>query len=439
VSASTETLRQKAAKAAAGKGRGTGRKGRSPTPPTDWRGVLRQKNDGHFVGDELAVLTALRHAPELKGLVRYDEFSRRMELTRAPVWRPEAATGDLWTDDDDVSLQAWLQSVSVDVRARNCVADSVGVVARENHYHPVRDYLKGLKWDGTWRLGLWLKQHLGATGEPAYLEAIGRRFMVSAVARVMRPGCKVDHTLVLEGAQGLRKSTVAETLAVRPDWFVDRMPTDLNSADAAAQLAGHWIVELAELASLRGVSSIETVKAFLTRKEDTYRPPFGRRPVTCARQCVFIGTTNEGQFLRDRTGNRRFWPVHCERADIEALARDRDQLWAEAFMLHSQGEQWHLTGAEELLAADEQSGRVLVTEIEASVADFLAGRMADAQVTVQEVLIGAFKLTPGDPNYATQAARMGTLVANAMEACGWMRLRRAGTGANKRTIYGRKP
>jgi predicted P-loop ATPase len=197
-------------------------------------------------------------------------------------------------------------------------------------------------------------------------------------------------------------------------------------------------VELAELASLRGVSSIETVKAFLTRKDDTYRPPFGRRPVTAARQCVFIGTTNEEQFLRDRTGNRRFWPVHCERADIEALARDRDQLWAEAMMLYRQGEQWHLTAQEEALAADEQSERVLVTELEAEVADFLAGRSADSRVTVQEVLIGACHLSLKSPDYAAQAARLGVQVAHAMEACGWTRLKREGRGANRRTIYVQK-
>lgn len=406
------------------------------TPPNDWRGVLRQKADGHFVGDEFAVLTALKAAPELQGLLRYDEFTRRTEMAKDAPWR-SLASGSLWTDRDDVQLQAWLQSQSVDVRARNTVADSVAVIAEENSYHPVRTYLQGLKWDGTWRLETWLQTYLGAKGDAKYLGPVGRRFLISAVARIMRPGCQADHTMVLEGEQGIRKSSAVKVLAVRDEWFVDRLP-ELGSADAAAQLAGHWIVELAELASIRSAASVEGVKAYLTRREDVYRPPYGRRPVTCARQCVFFGSTNESHYLRDPTGNRRFWPVKCTKVDLASLERDRDQLWAEAMMLFNEGEQWHLTAEEAALASGEQSDRVLTTELEADIAEFLAGRSDAAEVSIQEVLTGCCHLERDSADYQQQAARLNRSVALAIERAGWERIGRVGRAEKRRTIYRKK-
>lgn len=410
---------------------------RKPRRPrhTDWRAALRMRPDGRCVGDELAILTALRLAPDLSGLVRYDEFAQRVEMTRAAPWRACIA-GDTWRDDDDLALQAWLQSMSVDVRNRGSVADSVALIAREYTVHPVREYLDGLAWDTRPRLDGWLRDYLGCGGgPPAYLSAIGRRWLISAVARVMAPGCQADHTLVIEGPQGAGKSSAARVLAVRPDWYTDRLP-ELHTADAAIQLAGRWIIELSELASLRSSASIESVKAYLTRTVDVCRPPYGRRAVSIPRQCVFLGSTNESAYLRDRTGNRRFWPVRCGQIDIEALTRDRDQLWAEALALYRAGEPWHLTQSESALAADEQSARVLSTELEDMVTTYLARQTAD-EVSTRDVLIYGLHLDPDASDYVERAGRIGRQVAEAMERTGWHRVRTVGRADTRRTIYRR--
>src|SRR5690606_11359386 len=147
------------------------------------------------------------------------------------------------------------------------------------------------------------------------------------VARVMRPGCKADYVLVLESGQGVQKSKLAAAIAIRPEWFADNIG-DIASKDSAIQLAGKWILELAAPSAIRP-AEVEAVKAYLTRTHDVFRPPYGRRAITVPRQCVFLATTNERQYLRDRTGNRRYWPVRCTAIDIEAFERDRDQIWAE--------------------------------------------------------------------------------------------------------------
>src|SRR5690606_2427714 len=402
----------------------------------DWQSALTKK--GHqatIVGDERNVLQALRTAPELRGLVRYDEFSLQVEFTRAPPWR-EAEPGARWTDDDDTALSAWLQEQGIAVRGRNVVADCVAVVAKDQCVHPVREYLESLTWDGTERIRKWLVDYLGATGNPEYLSAVGRCWLISAVARVMQPGAKADYVLVLERAQGIRKSMTAATLAVKPEWFCDSIG-DLRTKDAAIQLCGKWIIELAELTSIRGTSQVEAVKAYLSRTHDVFRPPYGRRAVTIPRQCVFLGTTNERQYLRDRTGNRRFWPVRCTSIDLERFERDRDQLWAEAVAAYQAGEQWWLPPDVEALAAEEQEGRLYRSELDDMVRDYLERRAAEGEteVTTRDVFVYALGLNPESDRYVEQTRKLGYEVAAAIEAAGWERVGRSGKHPNRRTVY----
>jgi putative DNA primase/helicase len=340
-------------------------------------------------------------------------------------------------DDDDTAAIGWLNAAGLDVRAPGTVSDCVSVVAKDYPYHPVREYLKGLKWDGTPRLKIWLAEYLGAEADPVYLAAVGRKFLISAVARVVIPGCQVDHALVLEGPQDLGKSRTARALAVRPEWFTDDMP-DIHSKDAALQLCGRWIVELAELAALRR-SELEGMKAFITRPVDVFRPPYGRRTTGVARQSVFIGTTNEAYYLRDPTGNRRFWPVLCSQIDLDALERDRGQLWAEALHALDVGEAWHLTREETVLANAEQSQRVLVSELESTVIEYLCMRHADGaqEISTRQVMIEALHFEPDKPDYVERAGRIGAQLAAAMQAAGWRKLRTSGRGSSRRTIYGR--
>ena len=271
-----------------------------------WRARLRNTDKGKPLPDEANVDIALRHAPAIAGLVRYNAFSNRLELQRNPPWR-DVRNGEQWSDRDDTALMQWMQREGIQIRSAPSISRCVEAVARDAEFHPVRDYLKALSWDGTPRISGWLTRYLGAKGEEQYLAAIGRRWLISAVARVMRPGCQADHALVLEGLQGAGKSRTARALSVKAEWFADRLP-DLHTADAAIQLAGVWVVELAELAAVRKAEN-EAVKAYLTRTHDNYRPPYGRYRVSVPRQCVFIGSTNESAYLTDRTGNRRFWPL----------------------------------------------------------------------------------------------------------------------------------
>jgi putative DNA primase/helicase len=395
----------------------------------DWRAELAGNGSGYF-GDERNVLVALRRS-ELAGLLRFNEFALNLEFTRAPPWR-KAAPGTVWTEADDTQCAAWLQAQGLKVKGRATVADTVAVAARDNPFHPVREYLCSLKWDGERRLHAWLSTYLGASCDPQYLAAIGSKFLISAVARVLSPGCQADHVLVIEGAQGTGKTSTARALAVQGDWFAGNLP-DIHSKDAPLQLLGRWIIEIAELKAIR-TSQIEATKSFITETADTFRPPYARRSAQFPRQCVFIATTNESEYLRDRTGNRRYWPIRCPRIDVVSLIRDRDQLYAEAVHLFRSGGPWHLTDDEIALATHEQAERVQVSELEAAVAEFLELQAKyGSEVSVHEVLVHALKLDPDKPDFAERARRLGSEVAEAIERAGWKKLGRK--GQMRRTMY----
>ncbi|GEC62063.1 hypothetical protein GOX01_23940 [Gluconobacter oxydans] len=223
------------------------------------------------------------------------------------------------------------------------VSAAIQSVAEENAYHPIRDYLTGLEWDGVQRLDTWLHDFLGAE-DSEYTAGVGRLFLIGMVARVMEPGCKNDHVLIFEGNQGIRKSTACKVLAGGSRYFSDSLPPIREgSKDLASHLAGKWLVEVAEM-SAASRADTEALKAFLTRTHETYRPAYGRNEITQPRQCVLVGTTNRKEYLRDSTGDRRVWPVKCgvngEPCDIDGLQEARDQLFAEAFHLYQRREKW---------------------------------------------------------------------------------------------------
>jgi predicted P-loop ATPase len=257
-----------------------------------------------------------------------------------------------WTDHEDRLAAEWLQRqgilVSVEVASH-----AVQTAARDRSFHPVKTYLEGLQWDGAERIDRWLTTYLGVT-DSEYSRAVGSRWLISAVARIFQPGAKADCCLILEGPQGTCKSTALRTLA--GEYFTDEL-ADLGSKDAAMQTRGVWIIELSELDSLSH-ADVARIKAFISRTMDRFRPPYGMRLVESPRQCVFAGTINHGSYLRDETGGRRFWPVSCGRIDIESLARDRDQLWAEAKARFESGQVWWLESSDLVqLAADQQEER----------------------------------------------------------------------------------
>ena len=249
----------------------------------------------------------------------------------------------------------------MDNPSKDKVLDAVMVVAREQAFHPVRDYLEALAWDATKpKAETWLQTYLGVKNSP-YVRAIGPRFLISAVARIYNPGAEFDHVLVWEGPQGVRKSTAVKTLAPQPGSGLrgDELSSVTNK-DAKMEVAGIWIIEIPEMEVVTRAGSSAT-KRFLTNHTDRFRPPYGRSLIAWPRQLVYIGTLNplpgEG-YLKDPTGARRFWPVLCGEIDIAGLARDRDQLWAEAVHLYKAGMPWHLETPEltALATAEQELG-----------------------------------------------------------------------------------
>jgi predicted P-loop ATPase len=239
----------------------------------------------------------------------------------------------------------------------------------------VRDYFDSLVWDRVPRIRGWLQTYFHAD-DSEYVRAIGPRYLISAVARIYRPGAKVDHMLVLEGPQGKQKSEALRTLAVKDAWFTDRV-SDISTKDCILELAGVLIVEIAEMHALTKATP-SAMKAFLSRRHDRFRPPWGKHPVTLRRQCVFAGTINPpaGGYLKDPTGARRLWPVACQgMIDRDGLEEVRDQLWAEAVHQYKSGAVWWMEKPElEALANAEQAARFQADAWEAFIREWLGDR-----------------------------------------------------------------
>lgn len=325
----------------------------NPAARPAWANRLRLDLSGTPERNEANVIIALSSDPAFAGSIAFDEFRQEVVVLQPVPWDEQDMDYPRpWEDSDDIRLAEWLQHREVNV-APLVVGRSVGAVARDHRIHPVRAYLDHLQWDGTRRLETWPSRYLGA--EPTDLtHAMGSLWLISAIARVYRPGVKADHMLILEGEQGARKSTALKILAGE-DWFTDELP-DLGSKDAAIHMQGVWIVEIAELDAI-GRAEVSRIKAFLTRTTDRFRPPYGRHTVEIKRQCVFAGTVNPDTYLRDETGNRRFWPIRCGDIDIEALRRDRDQLWAEAVARFKDGAIWWIEDKDLLKSAREEQDK----------------------------------------------------------------------------------
>ena len=314
-------------------------------------------------------LIALRHAPEWQGVLAYDEFGLATMMMKPPPWSDQKVKwkSKPWADSDDARAAEWLQKHNIGI-SKNVAADAAEVVATEHGYHPIKDYLKSLEWDGVARLETFASTYLGAE-HTRYTADVCRCFFIAAVARIGQPGCKHDHAaLIIEGDQGKGKSKAADAL-FKP-WFSDDI-AELGSKDSSMQVRCAWGIEIGELASMtRG--EIERVKGFITRKEDIFRPSYGRRVVRVPRQSVFIGTTNADHYLKDETGGRRFWPIRCSRIDLEAIKRDRDQLWAEAVQLFRAGNVWWLTNEDTITrAVEEQTIRYAADSWQELISKFL--------------------------------------------------------------------
>jgi putative DNA primase/helicase len=279
----------------------------------------------------------LRGDPMFAGAIRWNELAQAVE------WSGQLIQ-DYLVSELRIAI-AERHDVEFPVRELN---DIIELIARGNSYHPVREYLETLTWDGTPRLSSWLSQWLGVDDTELARE-YARKFFVGAVARAYKPGCKMQTALVLHGLQGAYKSTFVETIARQPSWS-STTQIDWDSKDRYQQIQGKWFYELGELSGM-GKADMNTIKNFLSSDKDSFRPSYGRHNVERLRQCVFIGTTNDVDCLADPTGDRRFWVVTANRIDIDRVRAEIDAVWAEAVVAYKAGEAWHLSREHDAMRA----------------------------------------------------------------------------------------
>ncbi len=373
-------------------------------------------------------LLALREDSALNQLFTYDEM-QRVAILSAPVPGIILQHGEQFqprpvTDIDVSQLQERLQLSGLARIGKDTTHQAVDARAAERGFHPVRNYLKELSWDGVCRISEWLHTYLGVENNE-YSKNIGSMFLISMVARIFQPGCKVDYMLVLEGPQGHKKSSAVRTLA--GEWFSDALPDIRAGKDVSAHLNGRWLIEVAEMSALDKAEAA-ALKAFITRTTERYRPSYGRKEVIEPRQCCFVGTTNKAAYLRDETGGRRFWPVRVGSIDIPGLAGVRGQLFAEAVERYNEGKAWWPDAAfERNYIAPEQDARYESDAWEDTIATW-ANTLQDSptlapRCTVLQVAKSALEF---------QSQKLGTSdqrrIAAALERLGWCQGKRTGAG-----------
>ena len=321
-------------------------------PATDWKKKLKITEKGGIASTIENVVIILNGDPALAGRVAFDQMANNIVALDSLPWRSVTGSSQ-WVDSDDAALRYYLER-TYGVTGKEKIFDAVNVVALQNAFHPVKDYLESCTWDGVKRVETLLIDYMGAD-DTKYTRTVTRKVMAAAVARIYKPGCKFDHMLTLRGAQGLGKSSFIGLLGGK--WFSDTLTT-VQGKEALEQLPGVWIMEVGELAGMRK-AEVESIKQFLSKQSDRYRPAYGRRMQEFPRQCIFIGSTNESQFLRDTTGNRRFWVVDTPnkpKKDFwEELTPETIRLiWAEAVAIYKAGEPLYLSKEMEKIAREVQ-------------------------------------------------------------------------------------
>ena len=334
----------------------------------DWKKQLEYNRQGILINNLKNLLLILNNDENLKGIV-FNQLSDDMEIKGEVPW---SHPSKFWRDADDAQLISYIDLTYGNFSARNYDI-AVSKVTDDRSYHPIKEFLASLpEWDEIPRVDTLLVDFLGAV-DNEYVRAVTRKTLVAAIARVMTPGCKFDTMLVLSGPQGKGKSTLIAKLC--GEWFNDSLLlSDTKDKTAAEKLQGYWILEIGELAGLKK-TDIETLRGFLSRQNDIYRAAFGRRATPHPRQCVFIGTTNADTYLRDITGNRRFWPVKVpggtDRGSWELTREEVEMIWAEALHYYKKGETLHLPKELEPIAVQEQKEAMEQDEREGTIRDYL--------------------------------------------------------------------
>ncbi|MEL7586634.1 MAG: virulence-associated E family protein [Prolixibacteraceae bacterium] len=333
-----------------------GLEGEEPEEPedTEWTKGLDVDGKGNIKSTINNIRIILDNDPAVKGRFAMNKFEQREVTLRDLPWR-KLTSGQYLTDKDDAGIRDYLEK-TYDITGVQKIKDAMDLTTEKNAFHPVKDYLSSLEWDGECRVDTLFIEYLGAADDE-YVRAVTRKTLVAAVARIFVPGIKFDYVPILIGKQGIGKSTIIKKLGQQ--WYSDSFGT-IQGKEAFEQIQGVWLLEMGELAGLKK-AEMETVKHFISKQEDRYRVAYGRRTENFPRQCVFIGTTNENNFLRDYTGNRRFWPIDTHETEVvRSLFKDFtqseiDQTWAEAVYLFKAGEPLYLSKEIEKLAAEQQA------------------------------------------------------------------------------------
>lgn len=338
----------------------------------DWAKNLDMNDHGEIKATTNNLVLILENDPIVANKIAINAFKGVPCITADMPWHTcqDRSNGDQWEDKDSSSLSHYIET-TYGVYNQGKLSAAFDVVSNRHAFHPVRDYLNSLHWDGIKRAEYLFIHYLGANDD-LYTRTVTRKWLTAAVARAMRPGCKFDNLVVLVGAQGIGKSYLGNLLG--KGWFSDTFST-VQGKDAYDQLKGCWIIEIAELSAMKK-AEVESVKMFISKQEDNYRGAYKEFAGVNKRQCVFYGTTNDDSFLRDRTGNRRFWPIAVNKdaalfSVFDLTPEDIDQIWAEAVHLYKNGESLYLDALVTKLAAQEQQRFMTVDPRQGMVEDYL--------------------------------------------------------------------
>lgn len=337
----------------------------------DWfkKMELDINEDGEIDSSAKNLETIMLYDPNIRKKIFLNRFSNRIELKGNLPWR-KTDEDKTWKDSDDSGLRIYIEKIYGIVN-RGKIDDTLAQEIERNSYDPVVEYLKGLSWDGVPRVETLLVDYLGAQ-DTTYNRTVMRKFLTAAVARIFVPGVKFDYMLVTSGPQGIGKTLLPAKLA--GDWFSNSLE-GVSGKDAYEALQGVWIMEMGELSATKK-ADIEATKHFISKQEDIFRVAYGRHKSYFKRRCVFWGTTNDNEFLRDKTGNRRFWPVDVGLEPIKCRVWDMDestraQIWAEAVQLFESGEALYLSGEQEAMALEQQALHTETSSMEGEILEFL--------------------------------------------------------------------
>lgn len=335
----------------------------------EWLAELTRDQKGNIVSSAPNVILILENDPALQDRIAMNDFVHRVVIKGDLPWR-SVERGEYWSDMDDASLRNYLYSI-YGIKGAGVIADAWSEVAIDHAFHPIKDYLNGLDWDGQERIETIMVDYLGAEDNEC-VRAFTRKILVAAVTRIYRLGAKFDYCVVLVGPQGVGKSYIIKLLG--KEWHSDSLIT-VKGKEAYEQLQGAWILEMAELTATKKVD-VEAVKHFISKSEDTFRVAYGRHNETFKRQCVFFGTTNDYDFLNDPTGNRRFLPITITGGGTknmwdELTDEEVDQIWAEAKHLFEKGEALALSKEIEEKASELQAAHTQENPIAESIRTYL--------------------------------------------------------------------